>query len=252
MPPSARLAALGTAAALLVGCSTDGDADRRPGDGLTQEEAGTLAGLLQRNHRQGGADFVASTRFGEAAVLTLTGEVDFRTARGRAQAQLTTDDGEEETHTVFFNGDEIWFGDVPGLAEALATDGAPDADYLRRPLAVIEGETAALVDVLAHLVLQLSARTADDPRAFLDGGWTWQGERAVDGRPVVTFEAGGRAVAVGAADALLVEFRTPVPGTDAVVTVTLDEHGRQEIDLPDDAATADAADHAAVVEALAL
>jgi murein DD-endopeptidase MepM/ murein hydrolase activator NlpD len=49
--------------------------------------------------------------------------------------------------------------------------------------------TASLVDVLAQLVLNLSARTGDDPKAFLDGHYTWQGQRSIDGRLTSTFAA---------------------------------------------------------------
>ena len=82
--------------------------------------------------------------YSDAAMLTLTGEVDFRHSVGRAQAVTSfSDDRPDDTRTLFFTAEDIWFGDVPGLAESLAGAGVPDAAYLRRPVAHRRGAAAA-------------------------------------------------------------------------------------------------------------
>ena len=61
-----------------------------------------------------------------------------------------------------------------------------------------------LVDVLTEVLLNLTARTADDPRAFLGGDYTWVGQRSIDSRLATLFGApGGRTVAVDASDDVL-------------------------------------------------
>jgi hypothetical protein len=236
MPSRRRplLLALGLVLALLVGCSDSSAADRNPGDEITRDEADVLAELLHQNFEHGGADFVESAPYGDGAVLTLTGEVDFVRSIGRAQAVTTFEDGRpDEMRTLFFTPDEIWFGDVPGLADALASRGLPEATYVRRPMATSAEGTASLVDVLAQLVLNLSARAGDDPRAFLDGNYTWQGQRSIDGRLASLYSlTGGKTVAVSASDSLLVQYVTPLPDQDFEVTITLSDHGEREIDLP--------------------
>ncbi|WP_448626270.1 hypothetical protein [Geodermatophilus sp. URMC 64] len=246
MPSRRRpfLLALGLVLALLAGCSDSSAVDRNPGDEITRDEADVLAELLHRNFEHGGADFVESAPYGEGAVLTLTGEVDFVRSIGRAQAVTTFEDGRpDETRTLFFTPDELWFGDVPGLAEALSSRGLPDAAYVRRPMATSAEGTASLVDVLAQLVLNLSARAGDDPRAFLDGGYTWQGQRSIDGQLASVFSlSGGKTVAVSSSDELLVQYVTPLPDQDFEVTITLSDHGEREIDLPAGDETLNAAD----------
>jgi hypothetical protein len=246
------LLTVGLAAALVAGCSADDGLDRTPGDPVTEEDAGTLARLLQRNFARGGADFVVTAPYREEAVLTLTGEVDFRHAVGRAQAVTSFSDGrEDDTRTVFFTREDVWFGDVPGMAAALAGDGARDAGYLRRPVTTGSEDTAPLVlDVALEMLLNLSARTADDPRAFLDDGYTWEGQRSIDSRLTSLFGLhGGRTVAVAASGDLLSQFVTPLAGGEFDITVTLSDHGRRSLDLPAEAETADATDHPAIAEA---
>ncbi|RBY75922.1 hypothetical protein DQ239_15530 [Blastococcus sp. TF02-09] len=243
----ARLPVLGLLLALTAGCAGDG-AQREAGDAVTEADAALLAGLLQRNHTAGGADFVVTAPYGREAVLTLTGEVDFRAGTGRAQA-VTSTGGTEEVRTVFFTREELWIGDVPGADAA----GAP---YLSRPVDV-DGERPPLVDVLVTVLLGLAAEDADDPDAFLDAGYSWQGRRSIDGRPTELFGLpGGRAVAVSSTDDVLVQFATPVPAgpgeDDLEVTTTLAEHGRRSLDLPDGKRTAPLAEHPELAAALGL
>jgi hypothetical protein len=243
----ARLPALGLLLALTAGCAGDG-AQREAGDAVTEADAALLAGLLERNRTEGGADFVVTAPYGPESVLTLTGEVDFRAGTGRAQA-VTSTGGTEQVRTVFFTREDLWFGDVPGAEAA-------DAVYLRRPIAV-DVERPPLVDVLVTVLLGLAAEDADDPAAFLDAGYSWQGRRSIDGRPTELFGLpGGRAVAVSSTEDVLVQFATPLPagsGNDDVeVTATLAEHGRRSLDLPDEERTAPLADHPELVAALGL
>jgi hypothetical protein len=243
------LAAAALALTLVTGCAGDGGR-RAPGDAVTDGEATMLAGLLQRNLDEGGADFVVTAPFGEGSVLTLTGEVDFRDGVGRAQA-VTSADGAEEVRTVFFTRDTLWFGDVPGVAEALAESGAV---YLSRPV-VAAADEPALVDVLVTVLLGLAADADDEPAAFLDGGYSWEGRRSIDGRPTDLFGLpGDRTVAVSSTADVLVQFATPLPtGADAVeVTTTLAEHGPRSLALPEETQTAPAADHPELAEAVGL
>ena len=243
----ARLPALGLLLALTAGCAGDG-AQREAGDAVSEADAALLAGLLERNHTEGGADFVVTAPYGPESVLTLTGEIDFRAGTGRAQA-VTSTGGTEQVRTVFFTREDLWFGDVPGAEAA-------DAVYLSRPLAV-DVERPPLVDVLVTVLLGLAAEDADDPAAFLDAGYSWQGRRSIDGRPTELFGLpGGRAVAVSSTEDVLVQFATPLPAgsgdDDVEVTATLAEHGRRSLDLPDEERTAPVADHPELVPALGL
>src|SRR5687768_16381789 len=191
MPPRAHALVLALTAALgpvLGGCSAD-DGPRKAGDPVTQEEARVLADLLHRNFQKGGADFVVTAPYGETAVLTLTGELDFRESVGHAEAVTTFGDGRaDDVRTLYFTPEEVWVGEIPGLAEALADDGAADAAYLRRPLSDgTEDGGPPLADVLVEVLLHLAAESADDPQAFLTDGYTWQGQRSIDSRLASVF-----------------------------------------------------------------
>ncbi|RBY92662.1 hypothetical protein [Blastococcus sp. TF02A-30] len=242
--PARLLTPLVTALALVAGCATD-DGPRPTGDPVTQEEADLLAGLLARNHDEGGADFVATAPYGDEAVLTLTGAVDFRDGVGRAQ--VVTGDGSAPERTVWFTREAVWFDDPTGSGSG---------GYLRRPLLPADDPAPPLLDVVAGLLLNLSAGSADDAAAFLDGAATWQGRRSVDGRLTALYAVPGDAVvAVSATDDVLVQFAAPVPaeGGDPVeVTVTLAGHGRRSLDLPAEAETIEAADHPELGAALGL
>ena len=215
----------------LAGCTTDA-AVREPGSAVTADEADTLARLLQRNHQRGGADFVVTAPYGDHVVLTLTGAVDFRRSQGRGELVTSYGDARpDDTATVLFSTESLWIGDVPGLAEALDDAGAGDARYLRRPLRTVG--RADLVDVLVRIVLDLSQARTDDPRAFRDGDWTWQGQRSIDSRLSAVFAGeGGATVAVDAADDLLRQYATPLPGQRFEATVTLAGHRPVSVDLP--------------------
>ena len=257
MPPRARrlLLAAGLGLALTAGCTSDGGV-RAAGTPVTEDEAAILAALLQRNEQRGGADFVVTAPYGEHELLTLTGTVDFRNDLGRAQAVTSFDDGRpEDIRTLFFTPEEIWVGDVPGLTDALAGRGAPPVSFLRRPVTTesTDGAPPLLVDVLTEVLLNLASRRGDDPRAFLDGDYTWEGQRSIDSRLATLFGAPeGRTVAVDATEDLLTQFVTTVADADFDVTVTLSDHGIRRIDLPAAEETADAAEHADVAALLGI
>jgi hypothetical protein len=251
MPRGSRrllLSAVGLVLALLAGCSStpaDDNATRSPGDHVTAGEATVLADLLHRNFEEGGADFEETAPYGEGTVLKLTGTVDFVRSVGRAQAVTTFSDGRPpDTRTVFFTTKDIWFGDVPGLPEALSGAGLPAATYVRRALAPVSSSgQGQLVDVLVQLVLNLSARSSDDPQSFEKGNYTWLGQRSIDGRLASDYTlASGAKVAVSS-DKLLLQYVTTLPDQDFEVTITLPAHGRRTVDLPADADTVNAADH---------
>jgi hypothetical protein len=239
------LPALALVAALVTGCSS-GDVEREPGDPVTQQDAAALAALLHRNYFHAGAEFVVTAPYGEDTVLTLTGEVDFRDEIGHARAVTSFGDGRpDDVRTVVFTHEELWVGEVPGLPEALAADGVPGAVYLHRALTG-GGKDAAppLVDAVLEVLLNLSARTADEPRSFLGAGYTWQGQRSIDSRLTSLYALrDGRTVAVDASDDLLTQFVTPLADRKHDVTVTLSDHRPRTLQTPDPAQSADAAAH---------
>ncbi|CCG05828.1 hypothetical protein [Blastococcus saxobsidens] len=235
-----RVGAAGLAAVLLSGCGSE---ERRAGEPITAEDAAVLAELLHHNHEEGGADFVATVPFSEDALLTLTGEIDFRRGAGQAQAVTTVDEEEVDTRTLFFDRDGLWTGDLPGLTEALAGDGAPAASYLRRPLPAGTPESP-LIDVVVQALQNLTAETADEPETFLAGPYRWQGDQAIDGRPTTVYRLReGRTVAVDDVDATLVQYRSPLRDGGPELTITLADHGDRRLALPTEEETAAAADH---------
>ena len=240
--------------ALATGCSS-GSADRAPGDPVTRADADALAELLHRNFTRGGADFVVTAPYGEDVVLTLTGEVDFRHETGRALAVTSFGDGRaDDTRTLYFTDEDLWVGETPGLTDALAAAGVPDVAYLHRPLtAGDEGATPPLVDVLLEVLLNLSARTADDPRSFVGAGYTWEGQRSIDSRLTSLFGLeDGRTVAVAATDDLLTQFVTPLADGEIEATVTLSDHGSRALPGPPAEATAEAAEHPEIAAAFGM
>ncbi|MGY2065915.1 hypothetical protein [Blastococcus sp. SYSU DS0619] len=246
-----RAGAAGLIVLLLAGCT---GSERQVGEPVTEDDAAVLAELLHRNHQDGGADFVVTVPFSEDAVLTVTGEIDFRRAVGQAQAVTVVDGEDRDTRTLFFDRDALWSGDLPGLPEALAAAGDPTASYLRRALPAEAGEAglgeAELIDVVVRVLQNLSAENADDPGDFLDGSYRWGGDQAIDGEPTTVYRLrDGRTVAVDDSDETLVQYRTPLPGGDQELTVTLADHGTRRLALPGEEETAAAADHPEIADA---
>jgi hypothetical protein len=236
--------ALGLVAGLVTGCSS-GDVERKAGDPVTAQDAAALAGLLHRDYVHAGADFVVTAPYGQDTVLTLTGEVDFRHEIGHARAVTSFGDGRpDDVRTIVFTAEELWVGG-PGLAEGLVADGVPSAVYLHRALTGGGADaTPPLVDAVLEVLLNLSARTDDQPRSFLAAGYTWQGQRSIDSRLTSLFGLrDGRTVAVDASDHLLTQFVTPLTGDGHDVTVTLSDHRPRTLETPDPAQSAEAAAH---------
>jgi len=235
--------ALGVAVTLLAGCAAD-SGERAAGDPVTVEEAAVLADLLHRNYERGGADFVVTAPYADDVLLTLTGEVDFRHATARAQAVTSFSDARpDQTVTLVFTAEDVWFTDVAGLT-----------GYLRRPVVTDDGEgPPRLLDVVVELLLNLASRTGDDPDAFLDGDHTWKGQRSIDSRLTSLFGLEDeRMVAVSASGDLLTQFVTPLPDADFDITVTLADHGRRQIDPPPVAETVEIADQPVIAARLGL
>lgn len=245
--------ALGLAAALTAGCSAGDSGVRKIGDRITPAEAAALADLLHKDGEQGGADFVVTAPYSPDAVLTLTGEIDFRRSVGRAQAVTTFSNGRpDDTRTVFFSPQDLWVGDIRGLAEALTKDGVRTAAYLRRPLTAPDDRAGTpLMDVIVRILVGLSSPTRDQAGDFTGGGYTWQGQRSIDSHLASLYRLReGRTVAVAASGDLLLQYVTPMSGGRFDVTVTLSEHGPRTIDLPTNSETAAVADHPAIAAAL--
>jgi hypothetical protein len=254
MAPRARalLVVPALTTALLAGC-TSGSSVRTIGNAVTPAEAAGLAELLHRDFQQGGAGFVATAPYGPGAILTLTGDVDFRHFVGRAQAVTTFGDGRpDDTRTVFFTPSDLVVGDVPGLSAALAKAGSPKGAYLRRPLAAPDAAPGTpLLDVLARMVIDLSSATSDDRRYFLDGRTTWQGQRSIDSRLASMYRLrGGQTVAVATAGDLQLQYGSPIPGHAFTVTVTLSDHGPRSVELPADDTTVAATDQPVIAAAV--
>jgi hypothetical protein len=250
---------LGVTLALLAGCSDDGGsssaAPRAAGSTVSGDEAKVLASLLHEDYREGGADFTETAPFGEGALITLTGTVDWTAPVGHARAVTTYENGQpSETREIFFTDKEIWFGDVPGLPQALTQAGLPPAGFIKRPLSVTRSDgTPNLSDVLAQLVLNLSSPKADDPRAFQNANYTWRGQQSINGTLAAQYNlAGGATVSVSTKDKMLLQYVTPFPGQDFKVTITLPEHGSRTIQLPADGQTVDASAHQDVGAAVGL
>jgi hypothetical protein len=100
------------------------------------------------------------------------------------------------------------------------------------------------------VLLNLSSRTADDPRSFVDAGYTWEGQRSIDSRLTSLFGlADGRTVAVAATDDLLTQFVTPLAGGKIEATVTLSDHGTRSLPSPAPEETAEADQHQEIAAA---
>lgn len=225
------------------------NADRQIGDPITEGEAETLAGLLNRNFTQGGASFRASVPYAEATVFTYTGTIDFTTGTGTGTA--VTDYNEvqpTESRSLYFSTDNVTFGDVPGLTDAMTAIGVPGIAFMTRQLFPFGQE---LIDSVVTLLPRLSARVPDDnPQSYLERDYTFQGQTTIDGELAGLFSFGSATVAVGVDDQELLQYVTSLPDAGAEITITLTDHGPKTVDPPPAEQTVSAADYPDVAGAV--
>lgn len=235
---------------LVSGCTTENPAANRiPGDKITYTEAQTLAGLLQRNVEQGGADVKITAPYAEGALLTMTGVIDFTTRTGTLDAVTTYQDQRpDETRTLYFTPDKLVTGNIPGLTDAMAAIGKPEVQYLRSDL----DQAGKLVDNIVGMLIRLAADSPDDPNSLIAHGYTWEGSRTIDGVLTSIYQTGasGATVSVGAQDKLLHQFEVKPINSDFTVTIILSNHGPRTVTFPPDEQIVDASDYPQVVSQL--
>lgn len=231
----------------LAAC-VDENADRQIGDPITEGEAETLAGLLNRNFTEGGASFRASVPYAEATVFTYTGTIDFTTGTGTGTA--VTDYNEvqpTESRSLYFSTDNVTFGDVPGLTDAMTAVGVPNIVFMTRQLLPFGQE---LIDSVVTLLPRLSAREADNAQSYLERDYTFQGQTTIDGELAGLFSFGAATVAVSVDDQELLQYVTSLPDVGAEITITLSDHGPKTVAAPPAEQTANATDYPDVAGAV--
>lgn len=218
----------------------DQSRDRQIGDPITEEEAETLAGLLNRNFTAGGAAFRAVSPYAENTTFTYTGTVDFTTNTGTGIA-VTDYNGLQpaESRSLYFTTDEVTFGDVPGLTDAMAVAGVPGVNFMRRQ--VLPGQD--LIDTIVGLLPRLAASEPDNAAAYLERDYTFQGQTTIDGQLASLFSFGQAQVAVGVNEKLLLQYVTTLPNSPIRVAVTLSDHSAQTVVPPPIEQTVSAVDY---------
>ncbi len=214
--------------------------ERQIGDPITEGEAQTLAGLLNRNYEAGGAAFRVVSPYAENTTFTYTGQMDFTTSTGSGTA--VTDYGglqPAESRILYFTTDEVTFGDVPRLTDAMAAVGVPGVNFMRRQ--ILPGQD--LIDTIVALLPRLSATEPDDAAAYLERDYAFQGQTTIDGQLAALFSFGQAQVAVGVDEELMLQYVTTLPNSETQVTITLSDHGEQNVDAPPADQTVAAADY---------
>lgn len=229
----------GLAVVGLSSCSTE-TPERQIGDPITESEAETLAGLLNRNFSAGGTAFKVVAPYAENTTFTYTGTMDFTTSSGTGTA-VTDYRGLQpsESRILYFTTDEVTFGDVPRLTDAMAAVGVPGISFMRRQ--IVPGQD--LIDTIVALLPRLSASTPDNPAAYLERDYTYQGQTTIDGQFAVLFSFGQAQVAVGADERLMLQYVTTLPNSEVRVTITLSDHGPQTVAAPPPEQTVAATDY---------
>ncbi len=244
------LAALLCALTLLgLSSCVEENGERQIGDPITQGEAETLAGLLNRNFLAGGAKFRAVSPYAENTTFTYTGTMDFTTSTGAGTA-VTDYSGLQpaEARSLYFNTDELTFGDVPGLTDAMAAKGVPGVNFMRRQIRA----GTELIDTIVALLPRLSATEPDNPAAYLERNYTFQGQTTIDGELAALFSFGQAQVAVGVNEKLLLQYVTTLPNSALRVTITLSDHGPQTVEAPPAEQTVSAIDYPDVATAVGI
>lgn len=221
--------------------------ERQIGDPITEGEAETLAGLLNANFTAGGAAFRAVAPYAENTTFTYTGTMDFTTSTGTGTA-VTDYNGQQpaESRSLHFTTDEVTFGDVPGLTDAMTAVGVPGVSFMRRQ--IVPGQD--LIDTILALLPRLAAPEPDNPAAYLERDYTFQGQTTIDGQLAALFSFGQAQVAVGANDRLMLQYLTTLPNSTVQITVTLSDHGPQSVEAPPVEQTVSATDYPDVAVAV--
>ena len=227
-------------AVLALGSCSEDNPERQIGDPITENEAETLAGLLNRNFTEGGAAFKVVAPYAENTTFTYTGVMDFTTNTGTGTA-VTDYSGQQpsESRILYFTTDEVTFGDVPGLTDAMAALGVPGINYMRRQ--IFPGQE--LIDTIVALLPRLAASEPDNPAAYLERDYTFQGQTTIDGQFAALFSFGQAQVAVGVDEKLLLQYVTTLPNSEVRVTITLSDHGPQTVTAPPPEETVAATDY---------
>ncbi|MDQ3732994.1 MAG: hypothetical protein M3400_03165 [Actinomycetota bacterium] len=214
--------------------------DRQIGDPITETEAETLAELLNRNFTAGGAAFKVVAPYAENTTFTYSGVMDFTTSTGSGTA-VTDYSGLQpsESRILYFTTDEVTFGDVPGLTDAMAAVGVPGVNFMRRQ--IFPGQD--LIDTILALLPRLAASEPDNPAAYLERDYTFQGQTTIDGQFAALFSFGQAQVAVGADDKMMLQYVTTLPNSEVRVTITLTDHGPQTVTAPPPEQTVAATDY---------
>jgi len=237
-----RLLALLLCLTAVLGLSScvEENAERQIGDPITQGEAEVLAGLLNRNFTAGGAAFRIAAPYAENTTFTYSGTMDFTTSTGTGTA-VTDYDGQQpaESRSLYFTTDDVTFGDVPGLTDAMAAAGVPGVNFMRRQ--ILPGQD--LIDTLVALLPRLAAPEPDTAAAYLERDYTFQGQTTIDGQLAALFSFGQAQVAVGVTEKLMLQYVTTLPDTALRVTITLSDHGPQTVDTPPADQTVSATDY---------
>ena len=232
----------------LAGCVEESP-ERQIGDPITPVEAETLAGLLNRNFTAGGVAFRAVSPYAENTTFTYTGTLDFTTGTGTGTA-VTDYNGQQpaESRSLYFSTDEVTFGDVPGLTDAMAAAGVPGVNFMRRQ--VQPGQD--LIDTVVALLPRLAAPEPDTAAAYLERDYTYQGQTTIDGQLAALFSFGQAQVAVGVTEKLLLQYVTTLPNSAIRIRITLSDHGPQTVEAPPAEETVAATDYPEVATAVGI
>jgi len=244
---SLRVALLCVLAVLGLSSCAEASGERQIGDPITEGEADTLAGLLNRNFTEGGASFRVVSPYAENTSFTYTGAMDFTTSSGTGIA--VTDYSRvqpTESRSLYFTTDELTFGDVPGLTEAMATAGLPGVNFIRRQ--ILPGQD--LIDTIVALLPRLAAPEPDPAAAYLERDYTFQGQTTIDGQLAALFSFGQAQVAVGVDEKLMLQYVTTLPNSAVRVTITLADHGPQTAEAPPAEQTVAATDYPDIAAAV--
>ena len=203
--------------------------------------------MLNANFTAGGAAFRAVAPYAENTTFTYTGTIDFTTSTGTGTA-VTDYNGQQpaESRSLYFTTDEVTFGDVPGLTDAMTAVGVPGVSFMRRQ--IVPGQD--LIDTILALLPRLAAPEPDNAAAYLERDYTFQGQTAIDGQLAALFSFGQAQVAVGVNEKLMLQYVTTLPNSAIPVTITLSDHGPQTVEAPPPDQTVSAIDYPEVAVAV--